>query len=247
MTLGLGRIATLVGAAVLASGCSAGSGVSGPDEQSESAPVERVVVGKFDSLKIADGFRVQVERGAKSQVTVSASGIPDGQIEAVVDKNTLELKTTAGSVPTGAQLSAVVIAPALADITATSGAQVILQSGMTLGAPDAIVDLTVDAGFEGEVSANSLEVDLQAGARAQVSGSADNASIVGSEAGVLEGYELTVADAKVSLSSGATAGLRVNDTLSVSLSSGSKLVYEGNPEITKRSIESGATLQSSSR
>lgn len=248
------RIATLLGVAVLVSGCSAGSDGSRPDDSPAPGRVERDVVGSFDKLKVADGFQVQVARGAESRVTVSATGIPEEQIEVAVDQNTLKLSTKTGPVPRGAVLSAAVVVPSLIEVTATSGAQVDLLSGLAIGAPsgptvgghDATVDLTAGAGFDGEVSAESFSIFLQAGARAQIRGSAGKASINGSEAGVLEGLEFDVADAQVTLSSGATTELTVHGTLDASLSSGSRLVYAGNPRITNRAVGTGATLQSTS-
>lgn len=238
------RIAAVLGAAVLAVGCSADSDDSVTD-RTEPASVENVVVGSFDSLKIADGFEVQVERGIQSRATITTSGIPEGQIESVIDNNVLELRTMTASVPHGARLSAAVTVPALAEVTATSGAQVVLLSGLTLGTPDARLDLTAGAEFEGKVSGDAFEANLQAGARAVVDGTTSKASIIGSESGVFDGAELTVADAKVTLSSGATAELTVDDTLAVSLSSGSRLVYAGNPRVTEREVGAGSTLESS--
>ncbi len=246
MIRGLRGIAALVGVAVLALGCSAGSGESEPDDQVEPQLAERVVAGDFDALKAADGFQVRVARGPESQVTVSSSGIPEEQVEAVIDGETLELSTKSGSVPAGVTLNAAVMVPTLTEVTATSGAQVVLLEGLAMDAEDASIELTAGARFAGEVSADSLNVILQAGARAQVSGSVGKALIVGSEAGELDGADLAVADAKVTLSSGATAELTVRDTLDVSLSSGSELVYAGNPRITNREVGSGAALRSSS-
>lgn len=244
-TRGVVTLVATVVLVVLAVGCSPVSGGSTDDESGEPTAAEHVLVGNFSSLRVADGFQVRVERGAESRATISTSGIPEGQIEAVIDKNALELRTTNGSVPMGASLSADVVVPVLAGVTATSGARVVLLPGLTLGAPDAMVDLTAGASFDGEVSAESLEAKLQAGAVAQVSGSAGKASINGSEAGVFDAVELVVSNAFVNLSSGATAELTVTKTLDVSLSSGSKFVYSGSPKITGREIKSGAVLESS--
>lgn len=232
----LGWAGILVAATVVA-GCS-----SSPSDSSADS-VNRTLVGTFSTLKIADGFQVQVDRGASSKVEINVTGLSEDQIEAVIEDDILELRTKAGTVPAGAELSAHVVVAALVEVTATSGAQVSLQSGMALGSPDAAIDLTAGAKFSGEISGNVLDVQMQAGASAQVTGSARTASIVGAEASKFNGPKLVVADAKVNLSSGATAELTVNDTLDVALSSGAKFVYSGKAKITNKTVKTGASLQ----
>ncbi len=61
-----------------------------------------------------------------------------------------------------------------------------------------------------------------------MTGSARKATFVGSEAGILTGRELVVANARVTLSTGASGEMAVKDTLRVSLSSGADFVY---PEV----------------
>jgi hypothetical protein len=237
-------ILALAAVALLAFGCSAEPGGAEIHDPSGFPSVERVVVGDFDKLQVAHGFQVQVRDGAESQATVSASGIPAEQIQAVVDGGTLVLSTTTGSVPRGANLKAAVVAPALSGVTAASGAKIVLLQGLALGANDANINLTAGADFEGEISADSFDAVLQAGARAQVRGAAQAASIVGSESGMFDGAEFAVADAKVRLSSGSTAELTVDGTLDVSLSSGSQLIFGGSPRVTQSDVESGSTLTS---
>ena len=229
--------AMLAVGAMLVAACGAAD-----SETEQASPSQVPTMESFDQLKVADGFVVQVGRGNTSQVELSVSGVPADQVVAQVSLGALELRTT-GSVPAGADLAARVEMPSLSQVTATAGAEVTLVSGMTLGGGDVGIDLTVAATFDGEVSARTIAVQMQAGSKAILSGSAHEVVIVGSEAGVLSGFGLTVADAKVDLSSGTNAELSVQDVLRVKLASAAQFKYQGKPQIAKSDLAPGTSLQ----
>lgn len=210
------------------------------EQSTEAATFE--VDGAFTSIRAADGFLVTVQRSDTYAVEVTTAGIGRDDLDVAVEGNTLELRTREGVVPNGANLQAVVSAPGVRKLTATSGSQVLMPAPMSLGGDDVKIDLTAGARFEGEVSAKTLQIGMQAGASAALSGSSRTVALVGSEAAELDATALVSADADVTLDTAAVASLTVNESLRVALASGATLSYAGDPKVIKRSVKSGSSL-----
>jgi hypothetical protein len=200
------------------------------------------VEGSFTSIRAADGFEVSVKRANTHSVQVSTTGVPVEVPDVTIVDDVLQIQTK-GTIPSGGILRAVVSAPTIIDVTGATGAQIILQAPMTLGGDDVSVDLTNGATFEGEVSAKSLAVTMQAGAESTISGSSRTVSVVGSQNAQLVATDLVVADADVDLSTAGRASLTVNETLSVRLATGADFRYFGDPKITERKVEEGTVFE----
>lgn len=221
------------------------AGCSGSNPQpTTSASIS--VSGSFRAIRAADGFQVSVAKGPTPGVVVSSTGIGQDQVLATVEDGVLTLETVSGTVPTGASLSADVTVSTLESVTATAGATVRAAPDVPISGDDGKLSLSAGASFQGAVSATRLTADLHAGATSDLSGAVRRGRFSVVEASKLTGADLTVTDATVEMSSGASALISVKRTLSVSLSSGASLTYRGNPQLGRKQVTGGASLRKAS-
>ena len=94
-----------------------------------------------------------------------------------------------------------------------------------------------------DISWGTLKLDVSAGADVTLSGSLKKADINCSSGAWVNAGNLITDVADIEASSGGDVEIHVNEELSVSASSGSDVIYTGNPRMKQINISSGADLE----
>ena len=112
---------------------------------------------------------------------------------------------------------------------------------------DSLRKITISGGSDLEtvtdISWGTLKLDVSAGADVTLSGSLKKADINCSSGAWVNAGNLITDVADIEASSGGDVEIHVNEELSVSASSGSDVIYTGNPRMKQINISSGADLE----
>lgn len=237
----LRTLAVIMAAALLvctASSCIRITGIMG---SGNVVTQERSVSG-FDKVAISSGMNLYLEQGSKEYLKVEAE---DNIIRNIITevkngKLVIKYKNLIGGISAKEPVNVYLTVINLKELDASSGA--------VIGSKEINTDslkIVISSGAEGEmvVKANSCKVNLSSGSTLKLSGTAET-----QEANLSSGVEYRAADlisrnAKIIVSSGASAKVSVSDNLDVSISSGGSVEYSGTPAIVSN-ISSGGSIKS---
>ena len=210
-----------------------GSGVLAQEVRTLGAGITQVLFAVAGNLR--------VELGVQEVLRIDAEGNLLAFLESNVVGNTLQIQEA-----NGVDLNATL--PVVFDLTI---AQLIELTHAGVGTID-IVDLVAPqfsltlAGVGNLIATNysgqTFDATLAGVGDIRVSGSVDSQTVVVSGVGDYEGGTLASIDAVVTVTSAASATVRVSDTLDVTISGPGTVFYIGDPVITSN-ITGGGSLQ----
>ncbi len=131
--------------------------------------------------------------------------------------------------------------PRLDSVKATGGAHVAVSMDQEQG--DVRVSLSGGAGISGTLRCRDLAVDGSGGSSARLTGSGDTLTLRGSGGTYFTLDELNVRDADIRLSGGSSARVAAEQSVSVSASGGSHVIYHGSPEVDRQHLSGGSWIR----
>ncbi|NII25021.1 DUF2807 domain-containing protein [Pseudoflavitalea sp. X16] len=208
---------------------------------------ERKVSG-FHAIRVSNGIKVYLSQGSSEAVAVSASKeeyrdkivtkVEDGVLKIYYEQETLKFWKNGGT--RGKNPVAYVSVDDLDGLDINSGASVSVEGGIKGSKLD--LDASSGAVFKGAVDYTTLDIDQSSGSVVKISGNASSLKIDGSSGSVFQGYELSVQNCDVDVSSGAGAQVTMNKEMSAEASSGGYISYKGSGVIRNVKTSSGGSV-----
>jgi hypothetical protein len=189
---------------------------------------ETRTLNAFDQLDVSDAIEVELQKGEKQEITITASGIGLDQIVSSVDKRRLELEVD-GSKPKASAVKVVITYVQLNEIEVTSGAKVFAKDLIE----NKDIDLTVASNgyLEIEVKAENLMLEAETNAKMFVKGTAVNLDYNAFTNAEIDGEELVVEHAEVRTNTNASGVFEVTASLKGTAATRGRINYKGDPKI----------------
>jgi hypothetical protein len=215
----------------------------------------------FTVVEAASAFNVQILYADTFRVTVTADDNIMEHVQISQEGTTLKLGLGPALSYSNLTLKAAITLPVLTALTLSGAARGTVEgfqnasdfslnlSGGSTGDLDytrsgnAIFDLTGASRVTGYINAADTTFKLSGASKADIEGSAGDMAIDASGGSVLNLSVFPVHSATVTLSGGSKANIALTGRLSVDLSGGSQLNYEGDAVIDNVSISGGSRLE----
>ncbi len=206
----------------------------------------RTLSASFNAIKVSDGIDVYLTQGNEESVAISASDIKyKERFKTEVENGTLKIYYDSKGISwVGGEkrkLKAYVSFKTLEKLEASSGADIILKSILTINKLDC--SFTSGAHFGGEVNITQLTVSQNSGAAVDISGKASELKVNVSSGAIFKGYDLTVDFCEARVSSGGGVRTNVNKELNAKATSGGGIHYKGNAVIKDLDVNSGGSVK----
>lgn len=216
----------------------------------------------FTRLEAGNGFTVTVQRGDEYAVSVSVDdNLVEQHLQVELRGETLRIRLAPRWRYVGVAATATVTMPSLRGVE-VSGASTVDVSGFASGDPLEVelsgssslglADVRVGGvTFElsgasravGELEAQDLVGDVSGGSALEVRGSAGTARLDASGGSRLTLSSLEAGDAGLELSGGSQAVVLVTGMLNADVSGGSRLEYEGSPQLGSIETSGGSVVE----
>lgn len=182
----------------------------------------------FSGLFVSSGIDVYLKQGNTESITVEAEQNLHEYIKTEIRDNVLHVFTSPNANIRFGTRKVYVTMQDISSVKTSSAGDV---TGMT---PIQTTNLKLSTSSAGdiklEVNASDIEVDISSAGNITLSGKANKLNADLSSAGDLEGYDLEVNEADISVSSAGGARVYVTDRLTARSSSAGDIYYAGNPE-----------------
>jgi hypothetical protein len=182
----------------------------------------------FSELVVSSGIDVYLKQGDKESITVEAEQNLHEYIKTEVKDNVLHVFTAPNINIRFGTRKVYVTMKDISSVKTSSAGDV---TGMT---PINTTNLKLSTNSAGdiklEVNASDINVDISSAGNITLSGIANVLNADLSSAGDLEGYDLKVKEADISVSSAGGARVYVTEKLTARSSSAGDIYYAGNPE-----------------
>jgi hypothetical protein len=196
----------------------------------------------FKAVEVHNAFQVDITRGDKFDVEVTADDNLVDFVKVTNDGSTLTVGVESGkNLRPRAGLKVAITMPELEGVT-LSGACTGSVKGFK-GGKDFNVKLSGASKLKGDVSAEKVEIEVSGASSVTLRGTAVTCDTEGSGASKVHLDDLDVTRAKVNLSGASSAAVHATEKLDYDLSGASSLDYHGHPTLGKHST-SGASAAS---
>lgn len=206
----------------------------------------RSINGAFTEVSVATGVELHLTQGNETSLSVSVSDakyadrfkteVVNGVLKIYYDSKNLNWKDEKGR-----KLKAYLSVKTLEKLTASSGANVVVENTLTVNTFR--MKLSSGSTFKGDVKTNDLDIEQSSGSLVNISGNAGNLKVDVSSGSGFKGYDLTSENCKAKASSGAGIKISINKELDASASSGGDIKYKGNASITNLNVSSGGSVK----
>lgn len=210
------------------------------DPNAESRPVKG-----FHAIKVSTGIQLLLTQGTTEAVAVSAVTTDHrDKIKTIVENGVLKIyydNDSWKSWKNGDQkLKAYVSIITLDNLDISAGASITVEGSVKSNKLS--VDASSGAVLKGNIEVSTLSIDQSSGSVIKLSGTVEDLTVDGSSGSVLHGYDLTVQNCNVDMSSGGGVQLTVNKELSVEATSGGYVNYKGQGVIKNIKTSSGGNV-----
>ncbi|WP_339903161.1 head GIN domain-containing protein [uncultured Cyclobacterium sp.] len=201
---------------------------------------ETRTLSAFDQLDVSDAIEVELQKGEKQEITITASGIGLDQIISEVDKRRLQLEVD-GSKPKSSAVKVVVTYLQLSEIEVSSGAKVFVKEPIE----NKDINLTVASNgyLEIEVKAENLMLEAETNAKMFVKGAAVNLDYNAFTNAEIDGEELVVDHAEIRTNTNASGVFEVKESLKGTAATRGRINYKGEPNIIDVKESIGGSIE----
>jgi len=194
----------------------------------------------FDQLEVSDAIEVELKKGDKTEIIITASGIALNQVSDKIEKRKLVLEIS-GNNPKSSSVSAVLTYVQLNEIEAGSGARVIVKDvieNKTLS-----LKVSTNAYIEAEIISDKLILEAETNAKMFVKGTADNLDYNAFTNAEVEGEGLVVKNAEIRTNTNAFGSFEVLESLSGTAATRGRVIYIGDPNKIDVKESIGGTIE----
>ncbi len=236
----LGRMLGLAGAlgllGSLAAGCNAVGIAGSGNVVSTPGPT-----APFTEIHVSSAFQVSLALAHEQSVVIRVDDNIVDRLDVGVSDETLRIGLKPGVSVHDVTLEASVTATSLRSIGLSGASTLRLKNELT-GETLSVNESGASRLF-GSVKVSSSTLEISGASNATLAGSADQANVTASGAGVLTAGQLKVDDLTIDLSGASSATVYVTGTISAGASGASALRYTGNPTFTRKDVSGASTIQ----
>ncbi len=212
-----------------------------PIAGSGNVVVKELQVEDFNALTIDGNPKVTILQGDSVSLTIKADdNLYD--IYEIIEKNNKLSFHQFRSISKGSTLELHFTVVDLKSLKVSRGSRVFSSGGLSLDS----IDLEVSSGANVNLTMDSkwTRVNASSGSQASISGSTLDLEVKTSSGASVCGSDLEAQNVSVKTSSGASNKVWATSTLMVEASSGSSVIYSGNPSTKVERTSSGASIRS---
>jgi hypothetical protein len=208
--------------------------------------VEKRNVSGFKGIEVATGIRLTLTHGNVEEVAVSAAETEfRDRIVTKVENGILKIyyeskKDAINRKNERKDLKAYVSYKILDHLEANTGALVDIDG--TLTAPSLKINANTGARINGKISADNLKVDQNTGSVISLSGKTEQLEAEGSTGSKFECEDLVSNNCNVKVSTGARIWVTANNHLSAKANTGGNVKYKGEPAVKEIKKGTGGTV-----
>lgn len=194
----------------------------------------------FDQLDVSDAIEVELKKGDKRDIIITASGIGLDQVSTKIEKRKLVLEIS-GNHPKSSSVSAVLTYVQLNEIEAGSGARVIVKDiieNKTLS-----LKVSTNAYIEAEVKSDKLILEAETNAKMFVKGTTDNLDYNAFTNAEVDGEGLVVKNAAIRTNTNAYGSFEVLESLTGTAATRGRVIYKGDPNKIDVKESIGGTIE----
>lgn len=198
--------------------------------------------GYFNSIEVAQNISVYIVQGELQPITVEADNNLFPYIKTVVRNSVLKIYIVdTVSIVKFADMNVLISMPAIASLQAR-------QQSFIDASPQMwnVKNVTLDASSGSRIKlaakAASIEVNAKTSAMVELKGHTEELDADLKTAARLDARNLEADRVELELATGAKAEVKVNSEIEYDLCGNAKLVYKGNPKVTKSIVASGGRV-----
>lgn len=194
--------------------------------------VEKRTVSGFHGIEVGTGIELIIVEGSVEELAVSAATAEfRDKIVAKVENGILKIYyeskiKSVNKMKESKNLKAYVSYKSLDQLQATTGAEVKINGVLKA----ASLDMKVNTGalINGEVDINTFNIDQSTGSKITLTGKADKLMVNGNTGSKFKGDEMSTAECKITVSTGAVVSVNAEKELIVNANTGANVRYKGN-------------------
>jgi hypothetical protein len=194
----------------------------------------------FDQLVVRNAIEVELKKGDKREIIITASGLEPDHVSAEINKRKLILEMTGNNLKSSS-VSVVVTYVQLNEIEAGSGARILsadIIENQTLS-----LKATTSAYMEAEVKADQLILEAETNAKMFIKGTADNLDYNAFTNAEIEAEGLLVKNAEIRTNTNAYGTFEVTESLSGTAATRGRVIYTGDPKKIDVKESLGGTIE----
>lgn len=242
------RLRTAIGAAAMAAAALTISACNingeGPvllrDDLSGQTTTEIRELEGFTEVDMGGSADLLVTEGESFDIEVTTDSALQEHITTEVVGNTLRIAQRYSIIGASPSVSVVVTVPDLTRLDVSGASQATVRS-VTADSLD--VNISGAGDIDIAADAQQLRITVSGAGKVTAHGTVDSGDISVSGAGEIDGEDLTVAHAAVSVSGAGSVSVRVRQSLEASVSGAGNIIYFGNPSVTKDVSGAGSISQ----
>ncbi len=242
------RLRTAIGAAAIAaatltiSACDING--EGPvlmrDDLSGQTTTETRELEGFTEVDMGGSADLLVTEGESFDIEVTTDSALQERVTTEVVGNTLRIEQHYSIIGASPSVSVVVTVPDLTRLDVSGASQATVRS---VTAESLDVSISGAGDIDLAADAQRLTISVSGAGKVTAHGTVDSGDIGVSGVGEIDGDDLTVANATVSVSGAGSVSVRVRQSLDAQISGAGNIIYFGNPSITKDVSGAGSISQ----
>lgn len=216
------------------------------EKQVNDANAEKREVKPFRSIKVSDGIDLYLTQSNHQGVAISASRdeyktrlkteVEDGELKIYYDHESFSDWSSGNK-----KLKVYISFVTLDKLTAVAGSDVNMEGVLK----EDLLSLFLKSGasFKGKVEAGKLIVEIESGAKMELTGSASTFNVSANTGAYVDAFSFAVNKADVRSSTGAKIEVNVKDELKLYSSSGGRIYYKGDAVIKDIETKIGSIIR----
>ncbi|MDE6451013.1 MAG: DUF2807 domain-containing protein [Odoribacter sp.] len=196
----------------------------------------------FNSIEVSQNISVYIVQGKFQPITVEADNNLFNYIKTVVRNNTLKIYIPdTVNIVKFTHMNILISMPELKLLQA-SQTSLIEAAPQLWKIPDIQLYASTGSRIRLAVQTSDIKVSAKTSAIIELQGKAQTMEAKLKTASLMYARNFEVGEANIELATGSKAEIRVNDKILYDLCGNSKLTYKGNPQITKKSVNTGSKV-----
>jgi hypothetical protein len=180
----------------------------------------------FNSLKVSNAIEVELQRGDRHEIHITASGVDLDKVETNVSDRQLEVKLGRGNFRSTSVKVRITYSD-LDAIEASSSSRVFVKD--VIDAKRVRIQASTSSYVEARVNSANLKLDAASNAKIFVKGATENLELRAVTSAEINGRELEADNVEVQANTAAKAEFTVKESLRGSAATAAKVTYHGDP------------------
>jgi len=193
----------------------------------------------FSKVEAGNGMLVNISQSSSYSIEINAEQEDFEFLKVEKRGNTLEIYIDKNNYRRHGDIKVKIQMPSLTGIDLSGGA----QAKLSMDIKDSFSgDFSGGSGLSGNLSCSDINLEISGGSEIKLTGKASDFTADASGGSIFHLKEFVVKDVNADLSGGARLEIKMNGTLNVDASGGSRVVYYGNARIGQTDFSGGSGI-----